>query len=93
LPLALLEAMSMSCAVIATDAGGAKEVIRPEVDGMLCTVNRPEALVDFAVELLGDAAKRKRFRRLSRARIEDTFSLACMVRELERTYKLLVFSA
>jgi glycosyltransferase involved in cell wall biosynthesis len=38
LPIALLEAMSMGCAVVATNAGGVGEVIRDKTDGFLETV-------------------------------------------------------
>ena len=37
LPIALLEAMSMECAVVSTDAGGIKEVIRNKEDGVDCS--------------------------------------------------------
>ena len=39
LPIALLEAMSMECAIVSTDAGGIKEVISDEKDGLICDVN------------------------------------------------------
>ncbi|RYG28092.1 MAG: glycosyltransferase, partial [Chitinophagaceae bacterium] len=38
LPIAMLEAMSMQCAIVTTDAGGIKEVIRNEKDGLLVPV-------------------------------------------------------
>src|SRR5205085_11815671 len=38
LPIALLEAMSMECAVVCTDAGGIKELIRDKEDGFLAPV-------------------------------------------------------
>ena len=38
LPIALLEAMSMECAIVTTDAGGIKEVIRDDVDGLMVKV-------------------------------------------------------
>ncbi|HTF21724.1 MAG TPA: glycosyltransferase [Chryseolinea sp.] len=87
LPLALLEAMSMQCAVIATDAGGVKEVIRSEVDGLLCSVDNPELVVEFAVRLLSFPDLRKRFGEQARQRVQTNFSLASMVVELEQIYK------
>src|SRR5690554_6645629 len=52
LPLALLEAMSMNCAVVATRAGGIKEVIRHEQDGLTCEVDQWEELATLCVRLI-----------------------------------------
>lgn len=87
LPLALLEAMSMECAVMATDAGGIKEVIRPEIDGLLCSVDEPHLLVDFGTRLLTNTELRMNLRKKARDRILSNFSLATMVSELELMYK------
>jgi glycosyltransferase involved in cell wall biosynthesis len=86
LPIALLEAMSMGCAIDTTDAGGIKEVIRHGTDGLLCGVDEPEKLVDFVAELSMDAAKRKALGIQARNRIEECFSMESMVRELEKSY-------
>lgn len=86
LPIALLEAMASGCAVVATDAGGVKEVVRHSVDGFLCDVNEPERLVELASSLLHDRDKRKEMGLNGRKRIEDLFSMDKMVRELEGVY-------
>ncbi len=44
LPIALLEAMSMSCAIVSTKAGGVVEVIRENEDGILCEVGNIKEL-------------------------------------------------
>lgn len=86
LPIALLEAMASSVAVISTDAGGIKEVIRPGVDGLLCSVKEPDKLTDLAIELIDDPAKRNRLAAQARVRVSENFSLEKMVKSLEDLY-------
>jgi glycosyltransferase involved in cell wall biosynthesis len=86
LPIALLEAMACGCPVITTDAGGIKEVVRHEQDGLLCPVDEPEKLADFAIDLLANDEKRKTLGRQARKRVEESFSLYTMVAELEQCY-------
>lgn len=90
LPIALLEAMSMECAIVSTDAGGIKEVIRDGQDGLLCSVDNPGMLVTHTVDLLKDNAKRLALSGQARSRVVAEFSLQKMVAELENTYSELV---
>jgi glycosyltransferase involved in cell wall biosynthesis len=85
LPIALLEAMASGCAVISTDAGGIKEVIREKNEGLLCSVDEPLRLVEFA-RLLAEEGKRKSIALAGRKRIEESFSMNAMVKALEQTY-------
>jgi glycosyltransferase involved in cell wall biosynthesis len=87
MPLALLEAMSMECAVISTAAGGVAELVTDKSDGMLCPVNEPERLVDFATMLANDRGLCAEFGRRARSTVVTSFSLQKMVDDLERAYK------
>jgi glycosyltransferase involved in cell wall biosynthesis len=87
LPIALLEAMSMGCPVIATRAGGIGEVIRHEEDGLLCEINDPDKLVDYAVALLSSKEMTQQYGERSRKRILEHFSMNAMVKELETLYR------
>jgi len=87
LPIALLEAMASGCAVISTDAGGIKEVIRHEQDGLLCSVDEADKLKTFAVRLMRDKGERERFGAAARTRVENVFSMKYMVNELETLYR------
>ena len=87
LPIALLEAMSMECAVVSTDAGGIKEVIRNKEDGFLVPVSEWKSLsgpLDYLIqhpnEITAYGAK-------ARKRVQDAFSLTAMVRQTEDAYR------
>lgn len=87
LPIALLEAMSMECAVVSTDAGGIKEVIRNQTDGLICPVDKWEDLGELCQTLIDSPKKLMNFKKASRTRVIDSFSLRRMVNELESIYK------
>lgn len=86
LPVALLEAMSMECAVVCTDAGGIKEVIRNRTDGFMVPVNDWMELQKPLTYLLENPAEIKVFGKKARQRVEEAFSLKVMVAEMEAMY-------
>ena len=86
LPIALLEAMSMECAVVSTKAGGVVEVIQEEENGFLCEVGDYSCLAKKASELVINTEKRKDLQSAARKRVVDSFSLKRMVDELENIY-------
>ncbi len=86
LPIALLEAMSMQCAVLTTDAGGIKEVIRNEKDGLVVGVDQWEQLAELIVQLKNDPAKLTYLQQGARARAKASFSMDAMILTLEDLY-------
>lgn len=86
LPIALLEAMSMECAIVTTDAGGIKEVIRNDVDGLMVDVDSWRILSEKILSLR-DKSCQKQFGKAARKRVEELFSLKLMVSQLEDIYK------
>ncbi|WZL88731.1 glycosyltransferase [Salinimicrobium sp. 3283s] len=87
LPIALLEAMSMECAVVATDAGGIKEVIRNEEDGLICKVEEWTKLSVLCQVLINNPDKLSKFKKAARKRVVSNFSIRKMVDELEMIYE------
>lgn len=85
LPIALLEAMSMECTIVTTDAGGVKEVIRDGLDGLVAGVDEFEKLAD-KLQLLQDNDVRLKLAQNARKRVVEAFSLQRMVGELEELY-------
>jgi len=90
LPIALLEAMSMACAVVTTDAGGIKQVIRHQVDGLMVPADQWVLLERQLEVLLADTARQKAFSRAARCRVEEQFGLQPMVQNLEQIYLSLI---
>ena len=87
LPLAMLEAMSMGCAIVSTDAGGIKEVIRNGIDGFTEKKNDWEKLAEPLSYLIQHPAKIEEYGKKARIRVEQNFSLNKMVREIENQYQ------
>ncbi len=86
LPIALLEAMSSECAIVSTDAGGIKEVVRSGNDGFIVKVNEWEKLVYPIVDLLLNRHEIKEYGRQARNRVKESFSINKMVQEIEFQY-------
>lgn len=86
LPIALLEAMSMECAVVSTNAGGIKEVIRDGEDGLMVAVDNWKDLTAKVEILIQNPHQLQQFQKAARNRVVDNFSLKRMVDELEDYY-------
>ena len=61
LPMVLVEAMSASLPVVATDVGGVAKVVRQDETGLLVPSGNEEALRGAVDTLIGDRALRERF--------------------------------
>ena len=86
LPLSLLEAMSCECAVVATNAGGIKEVLVNRVNGFTTEVDQWSELF-YAIEfLLSDPTRLKAVSLNARSSVIQNFSIQTMVAHLESTY-------
>jgi len=86
LPIALLEAMSMECAVVTTNAGGIKEVVEPGKSGLVQSVNNWEQLTDDLLKLSTDENLRSQFSIAARSRVQSAFRVELMVKKLEHLY-------
>ena len=87
LPIALLEAMSMECAIVSTDAGGIKEVIRHEKDGFIVPVESWLELEKYLIFLIENPEKIKIWGFQARQRVISDFSITTMVQQTEELYK------
>lgn len=86
LGLSLMEAMAMETAVIGSNAGGIKSLIRDGFSGLLVEPRDYKQLSDAIVSLLEDSRKRKVFGENARIFIEKNFSQDKMVSETEKMY-------
>jgi len=86
MPIALLEARAAGLAAVATDVGGAHEVIRDGRDGWVVPPEDPVALAAALLDLVNDPARREEWGRAARAHTRAENSLDEMVRRTELLY-------
>ena len=86
LPLALLEAMAASRAIVATRVGGIPELVRDDENGLLAPPGDPVSLADAIAALLHDPVRRAAFGAAGRTRVEGEFSEGQMARRYAALY-------
>lgn len=79
LPTTILEAMASGCAVVATDVGGAAEVIETTVDGIIVPPNEPEKFATALECLLTDETYRHRIQSNAAKRAALEFDVEGMI--------------
>lgn len=85
--LALLEAMSSGCSVVAARAGGVPDVVREGKDGLLYTPGDDAALVAAVRRMLESTAERELMRWSARMRAES-WSWGAAVDDLRQQYRV-----
>jgi glycosyltransferase involved in cell wall biosynthesis len=70
-PLKLFEYMAAGRPIIASDLPAIREVIEPEVHGLLVPPGDPEALASAISRMLDDSQLRDRLARAARTRVDD----------------------
>ncbi len=86
LPIALLEAMSMQCAVAVTNAGGVKEVIDNSINGFTVDIGRIDLLEALVVKLVVDKDLRKLIGANARHTVVESFSVKTTTKQIEDCY-------
>jgi glycosyltransferase involved in cell wall biosynthesis len=87
LPNAVIEAMATGAVAVATDVGGARELVVPGETGVIVPVGRPDTVADAIAGLLDDPPRARRMAVAARARIEERFSVATMVQRTAALYE------
>ena len=72
--LALVEAMSCGCPVVASEAASLPEIVEHERNGLLTAPNEPAAIAAALERLAGDPALWRRLSSGARARVEERFT-------------------
>jgi glycosyltransferase involved in cell wall biosynthesis len=88
--IAVLEAMAMARAVVATAVGGVPEIVRHGETGLLVPSENPEALASAVITLLTDQEQRETFGRAGRERVLKEFSVEAMMGRLLDAYESLL---
>ena len=91
--LSAIEAMAFGKPVVASNAGGLREVVSDGQDGMLAPVGNPGELANAIVTILTDDALRDRMGRAARKNVEERFSLERFAERHRQLYGELAESA
>ncbi|MCC6444215.1 MAG: glycosyltransferase family 4 protein [Armatimonadetes bacterium] len=86
----IIEAMALSRPVIATNQGGALEIIEDGVSGVLVPPSDPDILAAAILDLIHNPDKRKRIGEAARKRVEQHFSFEAFCQTMEGTYRSVV---
>jgi glycosyltransferase involved in cell wall biosynthesis len=86
-PVALIEAMAAGRSVIATDVGGVRDVIEPNVTGLLVPRRDPARLAAAMVQLARSPALRQRFGEQGRRQARERFGTTRLVNEIASLYE------
>lgn len=86
MPVALLEAMSMECVIVTTNAGGIKEVVQHKKNGLMVEVDHWRKLQDELILVFENEGLRRKLSEAARTRVEHVFGMERMVNELENLY-------
>jgi glycosyltransferase involved in cell wall biosynthesis len=90
LPIALLEAMSMECAVVSTAVGGIPELVADGENGFLVQPERPELLARTVSRVLASPALLRESGAAARRTVAERFSIRRMTEQLEEAYLTVV---
>ena len=82
----IAEAMAMGKPVVATDAGGPREIIQDGSDGYLVPPEEPQAMARAIIRLLTDTAHADQIGRRARRTAEARFSAEAHARLVEQVY-------
>ena len=84
--IAVVEAMAMGKAVVATTTGGLPEVVAQGETGLLVPPGDVESLAATVVSLLEDRTRREQMGLCGKARAQERFSLDASVMHMEKLY-------
>lgn len=87
LPLAVIEAMSLGKAIVASDVVGNKDCVEDGYNGRLLPLEK-DVFVKAICELIKDEKKRNLYGENSRILFEKKFLITNRIKELEAIYKL-----
>lgn len=85
-PRVLIEAAASARPVVTTDMPGCREVVRPEVNGLLVPPRDPAAVAEAVARLLADPALRATMGERGRRHVERRFSQRTVIGETLRLY-------
>lgn len=85
--LAILEAMAIGCAIVATGTEGANELLQTEISGKIVPMKEPIRLAEAIGTFLDNEDLQKTLGRNAQTRAREKFGVEKMIAETERIYK------
>ena len=87
LPTALIEAGACGLPVVATDAGGTREIVVDGVTGRLVPMRDVPALTQALLDTIGDPVRAAAYGEAGRVMAEEKYSMGTWVNRLEALYR------
>lgn len=87
LPTALIEAGACGLPVVATDAGGTREIVLDGITGRLVPMRDVPALTRALLDTIGDPARAAAYGLAGRVLVQEQYSMATWVDRLELLYR------
>jgi glycosyltransferase involved in cell wall biosynthesis len=88
--LGLIEAMAQGVALIAADAGAAREIVTPGLDGILTTAGDHESLATAMLSLCDNEGRRLGMANAGARAARERFDARFMARRVEAVYRAIV---
>lgn len=85
--LVLIEAMSFSKPVVATNVGGIPEIVSDGLVGFICNPNDPESLADAIIKLIKNPSLRDEMGKEGKKRVETFFTAKIMSKRYQEIYR------
>lgn len=91
-PVSAIEAMASGCPVVATDAGGTRDVVAAGETGFVVPVSEESAFADAVRQLYGNPELRQRMGQAGRLRVDALFSVKALLSNTLALYDTLLFN-
>lgn len=85
----ILEAMSSSLPVVATNVGGNTEIVQNNITGKIVPAENPQQMAEVLQEYINNPSMREEHGCTGRQQVEEKFSLDVMVHNYDKVYQAL----
>lgn len=89
-PLSLIEAQAAGVAVLSTDVGGVKDVVKDKETGWLVPKNDPDSLCNKLIEIIQEPTSLKNTGMKGREWVMQEFSIQRLIKDTEKLYNQLL---
>ncbi|NQV04564.1 MAG: glycosyltransferase, partial [Candidatus Omnitrophica bacterium] len=87
MPIAIIEALCKGCPVVATNVGGAAELIKEGVTGYLTKPGEYQETADCILKILEDSNALRKMKEEASLSIDSSFDIHRMLNEVESLYR------